>query len=239
MKIVKSKNYSVFKLKIIAISDIHGNIGVIEKLVEALKQLGGNPDLIIIAGDITHFGGLNDALDVFKILSRIESKRLFFIPGNCDSPELEKFESDGVVFNIHMETAEYLGYTFIGLGGSSKTPFHTLYEFSEEEIGNMLEKLSLKVYDAAKLITVTHDPPYNTLIDLNKRGVHVGSRKIRDFILKKRHFIHISGHIHEARGKDLLGGTILVNPGNASSGYYSVIEIKDWRVNVDFANVFA
>ncbi len=225
-------------MKILVLSDIHGNISMVEKIVETVNQIVDKVDLIIISGDITHFGGLDETLNILKVLNGLESERIFFIPGNCDSPALDKFKNDTQTFNIHMKVLEYLGYVFLGLGGSSKTPFNTLYEFTEETIEFMLNKLSLKIKDTSKLITVTHDPPYNTKIDVNKRGVHVGSRKIREFILNKKPVIHISGHIHESRGRDLLNKTILVNPGSASSGHYSFIEIKDAWVDVKFESVF-
>ncbi len=238
MIIVKPKTTSGFNLKILVLSDIHGNIEAVEKIVETINRIPGKVDLTIVAGDITHFGGLHEALNVLRTLNEAGAECLFFIPGNCDSPEIEKFESVEGIFNIHMKVLEHAGYRFLGLGGSSKTPFHTLYEFTEEEIEDMLEKLILKVPDTSRLVTVTHDPPYNTRIDINKRGVHVGSKRIREFVLNKKPFLHISGHIHEAKGVDRLDGTVLVNPGSASLGYYSFIEIIEGDVKVEFCNAF-
>ncbi|MEM2109278.1 MAG: metallophosphoesterase [Candidatus Odinarchaeota archaeon] len=220
------------------LSDVHGNHGSVEKIAERVTLAGVKFQLIILAGDITHFGDVKAAANIFKILERTGSDRIFFIPGNCDSRELENFTDDGIVSNIHMRVLKYLDYWFLGLGGSSPTPFKTLFELSEDEINLILKNLSLKTPDSSKLITVTHDPPYGTAVDFNKRGLHVGSRKIREFILNREPLLHISGHIHEAMGQAFLGRTMLVNPGSASLGYYTIIDIKDGRVNVEFNNAF-
>jgi Icc-related predicted phosphoesterase len=37
----------------------------------------------------------------------------------------------------------------------------------------------------------------------------------------------VCGHVHEARGTDEIGGTIIVNPGPAQNWFYSQIELAD------------
>ena len=54
-----------------------------------------DPDLVIIAGDITQFGPCEDALN---LLSRIEVP-CFVVPGNCDPREiLDSLEESEAVF---------------------------------------------------------------------------------------------------------------------------------------------
>jgi Icc-related predicted phosphoesterase len=76
-----------------------------------------------------------------------------------------------------------------------------------------------------KLILMSHVPPYNTLLDTTKTGIHVGSRSVRQFIEEHNVDLVISGHVHEARSIDRLGKTVLVNPGPALQGNYAIITI--------------
>jgi hypothetical protein len=74
---------------------------------------------------------------------------------------------------------------------------------------------------------VSHVPPKNTSIDLTRSGVHVGSTAVRDFIEAFHPILVVCGHVHEARGTDEIGGTIIVNPGPAQNWFYSQIELTD------------
>jgi hypothetical protein len=67
---------------------------------------------------------------------------------------------------------------------------------------------------------VPHVPPNGTKIDMIGNGAHVGSHSVRDFIKKHKPDISISGHIHEARGNDKMGNTLLFNAGMFREGGY-------------------
>jgi hypothetical protein len=58
-------------------------------------------------------------------------------------------------------------------------------------------------------------------------GKHVGSTAVRKFIEERQPDIAICGHIHEARGQDVIGKTKIVNCGTAAKGYYAVVEIAE------------
>ena len=47
-------------MKIVALTDIHGNASAIERLAAPL----GEADLVLLTGDLTHFGGADDAARV-------------------------------------------------------------------------------------------------------------------------------------------------------------------------------
>ena len=49
----------------------------------------------------------------------------------------------------------------------------------------------------------------------------VGSLAVRRYIEEKQPILSIHGHIHEDRGIDILGETVLVNPGPLKDGYYA------------------
>ena len=41
------------------------------------------------------------------------------------------------------------------------------------------------------------------------------------------------GHIHESPGKDMIGNTMIINPGPAMDGYYGIIEITGSKVSAE------
>jgi Icc-related predicted phosphoesterase len=68
-------------------------------------------------------------------------------------------------------------------------------------------------YPKGKIVLITHAPPYRTKQD-NVYGGYVGAKNIRWFIRDNKLDYCFCGHIHEnARTKDKIGKTIVVNPG--------------------------
>jgi len=93
------------------------------------------------------------------------------------------------------------------------------------EIANKIKKLD----DNNNVILAYHPPPYDTNIDLAPRltdkmtyakvggqqdFIHVGSKSVRATIEKLQPLIGLHGHIHESRGMDRIGKTLVFNPGS-------------------------
>ena len=206
-------------MRVLLLTDIHSSINYVEKLVSIVKDLF---DLCIITGDITHFGSVEEALSILKLL-KSTAKKILFVPGNCDPKELLDYKMiDGEIINIHGRAVEISGYTFYGIGGSNVTPFRTPIEFSEEELRELISRASS--VPAKKLVVITHAPPYKTL-DKTFIGLHVGSKSLKHFLEEHRPILWVSGHIHESRGimryGDEHGETLIVNPGPLRKGYYA------------------
>ncbi len=72
---------------------------------------------------------------------------------------------------------------------------------------------------------VCHTPPKDTATDIIRTGAHVGSYIVREFIIKYRPDVCITGHIHESRGKDKVGSTTVLNAGMFRDGWYIEIDI--------------
>ena len=212
-------------MRILAIADIHDR-GRYAKKLTVIER-----DLTLVVGDITYFKSKDFAL---KILEAMKGDRpLLFVPGNCDDRELLHLKEVNGITNIHGDKVEYDDIVFIGLGGSNITPFATPIEFSEEEIWNILMKVVSNVkLDDKLLILVSHTPPYNSKVDSTHFGEHVGSVSIRRFIEEYQPALCLCGHIHEARGIDKIGNTLVVNPGPLMYRYYAIIEIKNKQVDV-------
>lgn len=208
-------------MKIIGLSDIHGNSAFLKKMNNILEAA----DVILLVGDITHFGNEKDALGVVSNLSH-HSGKVFAVSGNCDFPDVD-FCLNSCGINLHGKGEIYDGMGFVGVGGSLITPFHTPNEYTETEIENFLACGTAQIPTGLPHILVSHQPPVNTLCDQISSGDHVGSRAVRDSIEKNAPLVCFSGHIHESTGVDKIGDTYVINPGMLSRGGYAYAEIDE------------
>jgi Icc-related predicted phosphoesterase len=68
-------------------------------------------------------------------------------------------------------------------------------------------------------IFISHNVPYNTKLDIVRdkknyaHGKHLGSSIARKFCEKYKPLICIGGHVHEGKGIDKIGKTLVINPG--------------------------
>ena len=205
-------------MKILAISDPHGDYSKIEKIMET----AGDFDIAMIAGDLTHFGP--DAK--VKELMEMFDKPVLAIPGNCDQKSILGALDISKAINMHGKLEQIGKIRFIGLGGSNFTPFNTPFELSEEEIERVLKGMfysAESTEDHGPIVLLTHAPPHGARDELSIG--HVGSKAILKFI--DRLDLIICGHIHEAKGMENIGTTMVVNPGEACKGSYALITIED------------
>ena len=178
---------------------------------------------MVVGGDITNFGGRDDANQVLDRLVACNS-RIYGIPGNCDRADVD----DALVnrsMSLHATMKRMNDVIFFGIGGCNKTPFHTPQEYSEKELNEFTEKVS-KSNDARHYVVVSHAPPYKTKLDRVFFGFHVGSKAIRNFVEAFQPDLVLCGHIHEARGFDYIGRTLIINPGPFPK-HYAIIENND------------
>lgn len=211
-------------MKILQVSDIHGRLEAAERIFRKAEEV--NADLIVIAGDITHFGGSSNALKILEIISKSGSP-IFFVSGNCDSPELLSWQPESLnVHNLHGKMREFSGYLFLGVGGGSGK-FGTLTELEEDEFENVL-----KVFrgEGVRLILITHSPPHGTEADYTG-AKHIGSVAIRRFVEEVKPLLVCAGHAHEGRSITRLGNTVIVNAGPAKDGFCAIIEVENSLVD--------
>jgi len=191
---------------IIAFGDIHMEYAGVENITGLSKA-----DLVIITGDFTNFGGKKEASTVLDVIRRINPK-IYAVPGNMDKASVGDY-LDELGINTHGKGLVVGELGIFGVGGSNLTPFNTPTEFSEEELGDIVNRAYQYVTQAPIKVLVSHTPPFNTATDLIGSGVHVGSTAIRKFIEEKQPDFCLTGHIHESRGKDRIGHTLILNPG--------------------------
>ena len=208
-------------MRILATTDFHGSSEAFLKTSRKARAI--RADLIVICGDVTHFGLLQQAKELLLPLQDIEMPTLF-VPGNCDLPTLAD-ETMGTVESIHGRCRRIGDFSFLGVGGSSPSPFNTPFELSEVEIASILEKAYSSCQTQLKTIVVSHSPPRDTKVDIAFTGEHVGSQTVRDLVQRKHPELLLCGHIHEAKGMDRIGETLIVNPGPARHGNCVIIDL--------------
>ena len=206
---------------ITVLSDIHGKLDKIELLSNRLI----NSQLVVLTGDITHFGKEAEAKEIIRRIAIYQSN-ILAVSGNCDYPEVEHFLSkEGI--SLQQRSAIFDGIGFVGTGGSLPCPGKTPNEYTEEELSFYLTIGFESLYSQMPTILVVHQPPYNTVADRVSPGNHVGSSSIREIIEERNPLACFCGHIHEGSGKDKLNDTIILNPGPFKDGKYALVKIID------------
>ena len=205
--------------KIIHISDLHGNATIIDSIAEEITAA----NLLVISGDLTHFGGRRQAAEVMEKVLGLKVPTAA-VPGNCDRRGVAAYLEDTGV-SVDGITREIDGFRVCGMGGSLPTPAPTPKVYRENEFTERFEKLI--VGNGPPDIAVIHQPPVDSALDRIQSGVHVGSQAVRRFIERSDAIVCMTGHIHESHGIEKIGKTLVVNPGAAGDGRYAVIEIVD------------
>jgi Icc-related predicted phosphoesterase len=143
-----------------------------------------------------------------------------------DSPAIdERLVELGVSIDGRGVTIDNIG--FFGASAAPLSPLHTPYEVAEDELARRAERGLADVSDAALTIFCPHAPPHGTVCDRLPSGEHVGSTAVRELVEREQPDVVLCGHIHEARGRDEIGRTVVANPGPAGGSHYAVIEIGD------------
>jgi hypothetical protein len=115
-------------MKIISFGDVHMATRNLSRMGDVMRDC----DLVIISGDITNFGGVDDARKVITDVRRA-CPAVLALPGNLDRPEVIPFlDDDGIA--LHGKGRVVGGVGIFGCGGSNISPFGTPLEFTEDEI---------------------------------------------------------------------------------------------------------
>lgn len=191
-------------MKLLIFSDIHNDWKALERLLSI------DADYYIAAGDQVTWGkGIERA---GEILAQ-HGDKVYVLPGNHESAEMVAgMCARHRLHDLHERHIEVGKWQVAGLGYSSPTPFNTPGEYSEAQIEERLQRFA----DLTPLVLVCHAPPYGTLLDRIKPGLHAGSRSVREFIEKYQPAHFFCGHIHEAEGVAIeMGRTRARNVGKA------------------------
>jgi Icc-related predicted phosphoesterase len=211
-------------MKIVSFGDVHMATRNLGRMAEVLR----GTDLIIVSGDLTNFGGIDDARKVLDDVRRA-CPYVLALPGNLDRREVTPFlEAEGIT--LHGKGVVVEGIGIFGCGGSNITPFNTPTELTEDEIYETLRRGHAVVQGQRPLLMVCHTPPYETKCDRIVGGKAVGSTAARRFIQEVKPDLCISGHIHESAATDAIGPTTIINAGPFKGGGYIVVHADGSRL---------
>ncbi len=214
-------------MKIIALSDIHNKSVAGEQIEQAIRS----SDLVILSGDITTFAGRSRAQEIVDSLYGLNDAVAGII-GNCDTSVVDDVLVEQEI-SVAGRARHHKGVYIVGVNGVEQRRFHGRFY---DELINATQNIS----EDAPLIVVSHQPCAGTKI-ADRAGYDAGSSGLRKFISEKKPMLAISGHIHEAIGKDKIGQTTLVNPGSYAEGRYAIIEVNletKTVANVDFRSIW-
>lgn len=218
-------------MRFVCFGDIHMALGAIARLSGELAQA----DAAILVGDLTNFGGPAEAAEVVAAV-RALCPIVLAVTGNLDMPQvIDAFRADGI--SLHGEGRRLGPIGVFGCGGSNVTPMDTPTELEEDEIRATLERGHQAVADAPLRLMVCHTPPFDTRLDRLMNGRPVGSPAVRAFIETHRPQVAVVGHIHEGRGVERLGDTMVANAGALRDGGYVVVTDDDAGLHVELRSI--
>lgn len=189
-------------MKLLIFSDIHSDLKALEGLVQT------EADYYFAAGDLVSWArGLERCGEILKQ----RRDRIYVLPGNHESAEqIAAFCTKYGFHDFHEKSLRVANYHVAGLGYSSPTPFDTPGEYSEAELAARLARFE----KLEPLVLICHAPPYGTALDQVRKGLHAGSKSVRDFVDRHQPAYLFCGHIHEAEGVSVeLGKTRAINVG--------------------------
>ena len=213
-------------MRLLCLSDIHGEAEGLADLLSGPDR----PDLVVVAGDITHLGGRVEAERVLEPVFAA-GVPLVAVAGNMDRETARSYLGERGV-DLHGRGVLIQNVGFMGLGAGTPSPFRTPWEIDDEEAERCLQKGFSEIAEAPFKVLVSHPPPRGTDLDRSRGHAHVGSAPVRRFIDAGRVGLCVCGHIHESAGLQVIGQTPCVNLGPFKSGHYARVTIEDGRATV-------
>jgi len=190
------------KTKILAIGDIHGDTGLVKRLVERAKR--ENVDLVILAGDLTFAERSTDYIVGPFIKAK---KQVLLIPGNHESVATADFLAEAYpnTKNIHAGSFRKDDLGIFGAGTANMG----VHQIGDENIFKALKRGYEEIQGTSKKVMVTHMHPFGSKAEIFG---FLGSKAIRKAIEKFSPDILITAHIHEAGGlHEKIGKTNVIN----------------------------
>ena len=191
-------------MKILALSDVHGDRTFIREMAE--KGHSEGVDLVILAGDIAdHQGSVEGLVGPFKA----KGLEVAVIPGNHEGlAEIGFLEDKYGAKNLH-------GYVWkkgdVGIFGCGYADVGVT-QLTEEQFFNTLKQAHDQLHDVKKKVMLTHVQPQGSILSMGMD--HWGSTGVSKAVKEFQPDIHICGHIHETHGiEDKIGKTRVINVG--------------------------
>ncbi len=162
---------------------------------------------------------------------RLEGKpfQMYMAPGNDDWFVIDDMiDNAKLVHPCDKRVVEIDHHEMITSSASNPTPWQTPREMSEEDLEKHLRELCVQIKNQDTAIYNFHVPPYGYSLDLCPKldenltmaadeKIHAGSLGAKAVIEQYQPLLGLHGHIHESRGAQKAGRTLLINPGSEYS----------------------
>ena len=209
-------------MQILAISDMDALFGDYKPFEKALAK-EKEPDLVLIAGDLTRWGSVEDFLSVAKPFEKAKWKcPIIACLGNHEpenakeiflkySKRIEILEDEATEISIKGEKITIIGsrgsLDDFGIG-------HYIDFASRQDIEARLKKIEalLKKTKGEKVLLTHYAPTFKTL-----EGEHpsiwggMADPRMEDFIRKYKLLFCVHGHAHYGKEMDFVGSTPIFN----------------------------
>lgn len=214
-------------MNILILSDLHARNEVLDKLDSQFEKA----DVVLFAGDFAEcFKPKTGKAALEKLCGKHDT--IFAVLGNCDNEDfLEDLEERDVC--VEKTLAFHEGLAVAGAGGAAIFTGKTEFEREEQDIlsdFNIVKKVTEETNDSSlwkNLILVCHNPPKAKIADAVNENLHVGSELFAKFIEENQPLAVICGHVHEGRGIEKIGETLVINPGSVGEAEtYAELEIQ-------------
>lgn len=208
-------------MKLVCGSDFHGTLP--KKLAALVKK--EKPAAFIYAGDMPPHpweGGATE--NVAQGLLELDVP-VYAVAGNMDEPEfLKLLDISNPNFNyLGMDKVELGGYTIVGF-----TDYSMPIAFQFKSLMKEVFEGILKGCKPEKTIIVNHVPPHDTKVDFATAWgfeEHAGDETLREIVERIQPLLVVCGHIHEAKGTDKIGKTLILNTATA----VSVVDLEEGK----------
>jgi uncharacterized protein len=156
--------------------------------------------------------------------------RCIVTPGNDDPTDVDPvLKSADRIECPEAELCDLGPVVLASLGTVTPTPWKTERECDEGELAEVIEAILSRGPGATNVIFNFHCPPYASGLDLapeldnrlrpviragRPSVIPVGSKAVREAIMRYQPVVGLHGHVHESRGAQKIGRTLCLNPGS-------------------------
>ncbi len=162
---------------------------------------------------------------------RLEGKpyEMYMCPGNDDWFVIDDMiDAAKLIHPCDKRVVDVGGHEMVTSSASNPTPWDTPREMSEVDLEAHLRALTEQIKNHETAIYNFHVPPYGYSLDLcpkldenltmaAEEKIHAGSLGAKKLIEENQPLLGLFGHIHESRGAQKAGRTLLINPGSEYS----------------------
>jgi len=189
-------------MKIFAFTDLHSNLEFLEKHIKLIKEA----DIILSSGDfVGYLADKKETKIVFNLITNFfKQYNFYFIWGNVDIMLAKKY-------NIDLTSYENIkNKNNLKMHINNQNIFINNINISGLDFNAKAKDL---VFNSD--ILITHEPPFNTKIDLTLTNQHIGNKLYKEKVKQSNIKYWFCGHVHESKGEININNTKVINIGPA------------------------